>query len=900
MNVYIDDKLYEVNENKTVLELCRENNINIPTLCYDERLKPYGGCRLCIVEVEGMKGPVSSCTTEVHDGMKIHTHTEKIIKQRRQILDLLYSNHPRECLQCNKSGRCKLQDYCYEYGVETGSYEGAESKPSYDLSSPFFKYDSRKCIKCGLCVRTCQELQGEAAISFKKRGFNTLIGAPFDSGFGHSDCVSCGNCVSVCPTGALQPKIKKQDPEFRYWETKKTRTTCSYCGVGCQIDLVTKGNEVVDVLPAKAIPNDGLLCVKGKFGYKFINNPDRLKTPLIKKDGKFVEATWDEAYALIKEKFDENMAKNGPQSFAGFSSARTSNEENYLFQKFVRTVFKTNNVDHCARLCHASTVAGLANTLGSGAMTNSIAEVADADAFFVIGSNTTETHPVIGTKIRKRVREGGAKLVVADPREIQLAKMADVYLQIKPGTNVAIMNGMMHVILEENLQDDKFIEERTEDFEELREVLKKYTPEYVAEICGVKAEDIVKAARIYATADKASIFYSMGVTQHSTGTNGVMSTSNLAMMTGHMGRESCGVNPLRGQNNVQGACDMGALPTDYTGYQKVFLPAVRDKMSKAWGTQVPEEKGKTIVEILNGAHDGTINFLYIMGENPMISDPDINHTEKALKNLDFLVVQDIFLTETAEFADVVLPAASFAEKDGTFTNTERRVLRVRKAIDCVGQAKPDWQIIMELSTLLGHEEHYDSPADIMDEIASVTPSYGGMSYDRLEQDGGLQWPCTNKDHPGTKFLHKDVMARGKGLFKAIDYVPSKELPDEEYPIVLTTGRILYHYHTRTMSGKVPGLNQIVANSYIEINPQTAADYGIKNGELVEVSSRRGSVQSRARVTDKIEEGVIFMPFHFADGPANKLTNPVLDPTAKIPELKVAAVSINKIEGACNV
>lgn len=899
MEIYINDKSYQVDGDKSLLEVCRENNINIPTLCYDERLKPYGGCRLCIVEVEGMNGPVTSCTTKVQDGMRVHTHTEKILKQRKQILDLLYSNHPKECLQCNKSGRCKLQNYCYEYGVEEGTYKGKVQKPSYDLTSPFFQYDSRKCIKCGLCVRTCQELQGEFAISFKKRGFDSIIGAPFDRGFGNSACVSCGNCVSACPTGALQPKMKKKDPAFRYWETRKVRTTCSYCGVGCQMDLVIKGNNVVDVIPAKTVPNDGLLCVKGKFGYKFINNPDRLKTPLIKKDGKFVEASWDEAYALIKKKFHENMEENGSKAFAGFSSARTTNEENYLFQKFIRTVFKTNNVDHCARLCHASTVAGLANTLGSGAMTNSIGEVENTDAFFVIGSNTTETHPVIGTKIRKRVREGGAKLVVADPREIQLAKMADVYLQIKPGTNVAVMNGMMHVILEEGLYDQAYIDERTEGFDQLKEVLKKYTPEYTAKICGVKAEDIVKAARIYGQADKAAIYYSMGVTQHSTGTSGVMSTSNLAMMTGHIGKESSGVNPLRGQNNVQGACDMGALPTDYTGYQKVFIPAVREKMSKAWGTQVPDEKGKTIVEILNAVDEGEINFMYIMGENPILSDPDQNHTKRALEKLDFLVVQDIFLTETAEYADVVLPAASFAEKDGTFTNTERRVLRIRKAIEPLGQVKPDWQIIMELSNLLGHEEHYDSPADIMDEIASVTPSYGGMSYDRLEGEG-LQWPCPNKDHPGTKYLHKEVMARGKGLFMPIDYQESKELPDEDYPLILTTGRILYHYHTRTMSGKVPGLNQIVSHSYMEINPKTAASYGIEDGELVEVSSRRGSINTTARVTDKIEQGVIFMPFHFVDGPANRLTNPVLDPIAKIPELKVAAVSLNKIKGACNV
>lgn len=557
----------------------------------------------------------------------------------------------------------------------------------------------------------------------------------------------------------LKSKEKYLEDKFRYWEVKRCQTTCSYCGVGCQINLLTKNNRIVEVEPINIIPNDGLLCVKGKFAYRFVNHPDRLTKPLIKKCGKFVEASWQEAYRLIKEKYTEIMDKNGPDAFGGFSSARCTNEENYLFQKLVRTVFKTNNVDHCARLCHASTVAGLANTLGSGAMTNSIEEIDGTDAFIIIGTNTTENHPIIGSKIKRRVKNG-AKLIVIDPREIELAQYADVFLKIRPGTNIAVLNGIMHVILKENLHDMDYINERTEGFEDFRKVIERYKPEIVAKICGIDKDELIKAARIYGKANKGSLYYSMGITQHSSGTNGVMSTSNLQMLTGNVGFESTGINPLRGQNNVQGACDMGALPTDYTGYQKVFIDPVRESMGSFWKRDLPDKKGLTLTEMMNSAGEGDLKFLYIMGENPMISDPDLNHVKKSLKNLDFLVVQDIFLTETAELADVILPASSFAEKDGTFTNTERRVQRINKAIEPIGESKADWKIIMEISNLLGYEEYYANPSEIMDEIASCTPSYSGISYKRLEKES-LQWPCVGVEHPGTKYMHKNTMARGK-------------------------------------------------------------------------------------------------------------------------------------------
>lgn len=524
-------------------------------------------------------------------------------------------------------------------------------------------------------------------------------------------------------------------------------------------------------------------------------------------------------------------------------------------------------------------------------MTNSINEIIDADTIFIMGSNTTENHPVIGAKIKQAQRRG-ARLIVAEPREIELAKGADVFMQIKPGTNVALLNAMMNVILEEGLQDKEYISERTESFEELEKVVKGYTPEKAAKICGVSEEDIRKAARLYAGADKASIVYCMGITQHSNGVNNVMSISNLAMLCGNIGKEASGVNPLRGQNNVQGACDMGALPATLPGYQPVAKPEVLEKFEKAWGVKLSSKGGLTVPEMMDKAGKGEIKLLYIMGENPMVSDPDTNHVKHSLKHTEFLIVQDIFMTETAELADVVLPAAAFAEKDGTFSNTERRVQRVRKAVEPAGNAKADWTILVELMNKLGYAKKYKGTSEIMDEIAAVTPSYGGISYERLEAEG-LQWPCPTSDHPGTKYLHKGAFSRGKGLFKGIEHKDPVETADKEYPFILTTGRVLYHYHTRSMTGRVKGLEAKMPENYMEINPAAAARLGIKDGELVKVSSRRGSIGVKAKLTDIVDENVVFIPFHFAEASANMLTNGVLDPTCKTPELKVCAVTISR-------
>lgn len=526
-------------------------------------------------------------------------------------------------------------------------------------------------------------------------------------------------------------------------------------------------------------------------------------------------------------------------------------------------------------------------------MTNSIEEILGTDAIFVIGSNTTENHPIIGATMKQAIKKNGAKLIVADPRRIELADYADVFLQLKPGTNIALLNGIMHVIIERGLQDKSYIEERTENYEELVRLVKEYTPERVAEICGVNADDIVKAAMIYGEAKKAGIYYTMGITQHTTGTHGVMSVSNLALLCGNVGKESAGVNPLRGQNNVQGACDMGALPSDLPGYQKVFKEEVAEKFEKAWNAKLSRKVGLTVSEMLHEADEGNVKFMYIMGENPMVSDPDINHVRKSLNNLDFLVVQDIFLTETCELADVILPAASFAEKDGTFSNTERRIQRVRKAINPIGDSKPDWKILMDIMNLLGYKDKYFEPSEIMDEIASLTPSYGGINFKRIDK-AGIQWPCPDKDHLGTKYLHKDAIARGKGLFMPVHQVDSAEMPDEEYPFAFTTGRILYHYHTMTMTGRVEGLMKKASTNYVEVNEITANKIGIEDGDMVKLTSRRGEIQVAARITDIIDEDVLFMPFHFAEGAANYLTSTAVDPIAKIPELKVAAVRLEKI------
>jgi len=887
----IDGQDVAVPEGTTVLEAARSAGIYIPTLCYDEDLEPYGACRMCVVEIEGMAGLPTACTTQATQGMVVHTDSESVNDVRRTICQMLIADHPADCLACSSNQRCELQKVASYLGISEQRLPRLEREQILDESNPFFVRDLSKCILCGRCVRACRELRGVGAIGIAGRGYDSRVATFADAPMDATVCESCGECVDRCPTGAIAPKSEVLPP------TREVKTTCPYCGCGCGLVLGVRGGRIVQVRGDTEHPvNSGSLCVKGRFGLDFVGSPDRLTTPLIRRNGDLEEATWDEALDLVAARLTEIKAQHGPDALAGLSSAKCTNEENYLFQKLMRAGLGTNNVDHCARLCHASTVAGLARAFGSGAMTNSIAELEHADCIFVTGSNTTEAHPIIALFIKAAVTRHGARLIVADPRRIDLVRFADLHLRQRSGTDVALFNAMMNVILAEGLADEAFIRERTEGFEEFRACVEQYTPQIAAAVTGVPADDIRRAARLYADADRASIVYSMGITQHTTGTDNVLALANLAMLTANVGFPSTGVNPLRGQNNVQGACDLGALPNVYPGYQKVDDEEVRAKFEAAWGVELPPEPGLTVVEIINAAAEGDVRGLYVMGENPMMSDPDLNHVRQALQNLDFLCVQDIFLSETAQLADVVLPAASFAEKEGTFTNTERRVQRVRKAVPPPGKARPDWQIICDLSARVGHAMNYAGPAEIMDEVARLTPIYGGISYARLEPDG-LQWPCADRRHPGTGFLHEGRFSRGLGKFHPTPFREAAELPDEEYPYLLTTGRFLYHFHTGTLSRQSPGLEQLCPPAPVEISPQDAAREGIADGETVSVSSRRGVVQARAVVTERSPEGTIFMAFHFREAPANLLTNPALDPIAKIPELKVCAARIERIGAA---
>ena len=674
-------------------------------------------------------------------------------------------------------------------------------------------------------------------------------------------------------------------------------TTCVYCGCGCGLYLEADNGRVTGSYPSGNHPvSRGSLCVKGWNSYEFVNKLDRLTAPLVRKNGGFREVDWEEALTLASRKLLEIKKKSGPDSLAFLSSAKTTNEENYLMMKLARAVFKTNNVDHCARLCHASTVVGLKAAFGSGAMTNSISEFEDADCFLVTGSDTTEQHPLIGSRIINAVKDKGARLIVVDPRKIELAKFATIHLRQDHGTDVAWINGMMNVIIKESLLDAKFIEERTEHFEELKDIVKDYPPEYVEKITKIPAEELVQAARLYAQAEKAMIVYSMGITQHITGVDNVKSLADLAMLCGNVGFPSTGVNPLRGQNNVQGACDLGALPNVFSGYQSVSDKEVREKFEKAWSVKnIPPEAGLTVTEIINQAGKGKVKGLYIMGENPVISDPDSNHVRAALEKVEFLVVQDIFLSDTARYADMVLPAASFAEKDGTFTNTERRVQRIRKAIDPPGRARADWEILGEMAKRCGYDGmRYRHPSEIMEEIAGLTPIYGGMTYDRLDPFG-LQWPCPSKDHPGTPYLHQGTFSKGKGTFVPCVYIAPDELPDDEYPFTLSTGRVYWHWHTGTMTRRTSTLDREVPGPYMEMNPADARKLGLREGGKARVSSRRGSIKIPVKITEKVKEGSVFIPFHFREAAANVLTNPALDPVAKIPEYKVCAVNIKKLD-----
>ncbi|MFW5923010.1 MAG: formate dehydrogenase subunit alpha [Planctomycetota bacterium] len=902
----IDDRRIQADPGETLLEAAQHADIYIPNLCYDSDMEPAGACRMCVVEVEGQDDLVTACTTPVEEGMTVRTETDRLHRVRRMNCQLLLSDHPTDCLSCSSNQNCTLQDIAAYLGIEQRRLDPIERETRVDESNPFFRLDEEKCILCGRCVRACDEVRSVGAIQITERGLESKVGTFLDLPLTESVCETCGECIARCPTGALEPKRETEPP------TDITRTICPYCGCGCGLEVGTRRGRMVSTRGDREhVVSKGSLCVKGRFGLEFVHSPDRLTAPLfgidpdgndlperittpMVRDGEgFRETSWEEALTVTARELGKIRDQHGADALAGLSSAKCTNEENYLFQKFMRAVIGTNNVDHCARLCHSSTVTGLAAAFGSGAMTNSIDELEKADCILVTGSNTTEAHPIIALRIKDAVRKHGADLVVADPRHIGLVDFADVHLQQQCGTDVALFNAFMNVIIEEDLVDSDYIEKRTEGYEAVRDTVAEYTPERAAAITGVPAEDIRSAARLYGGAKAGSIVYSMGITQHTTGTDNVLTLANLAMMTGNVGRESTGVNPLRGQNNVQGACDLGALPNVYPGYQNVDDPEIKQKFEEAWGTELDDSEGLTVVEMMEAAREGEVTGMYIMGENPMLSDPNVNTVAQSLDSLDFLVVQDIFMSETAERADVILPAASFAERDGTYTSTERRIQRLRAALPPLEGVRADWKILCNLAERMGYGMDYDHPAQIQDEIASVTPIYGGIHYDRLGNDG-LQWPCTDRDDPGTKFLHEGEFAHGKGQFHAVEFREAAELPDEQYPYLFTTGRVLHHFHTGTLTRRVEGMEELSPPAIFEINPRDAEREDIEEGDMVEVSSRRGSVTAAAILTERSPEGTIFMPFHFHEAAANVLTNDALDPVAKIPEYKVCAANVENV------
>ncbi len=945
--ITIDDRQLVFADKATVLETALAAGIDIPRLCYHPELKPSGGCRMCLVEIEGRPNPAPSCGLACADGMVVRTQSDQLARLRHDIIDLFVSEHPLNCVTCDKNGACDLQKYAYEYDVQATSFPFEVARTQYHDDNPFFVRDYQYCILCGKCVRVCDEVVGMNAIDYAGRGFASHIATPFDGIMVDSSCVFCSSCVQVCPTAALLPTVRLH--QGREWEFTPKRTLCSYCGVGCGIEFVMKRDEIVYARGYADAPVNGeFLCVKGRSGWDFVSSPDRLTTPLIRRDlayrlgltdtpwevpttsplkrrnttDDFIPVSWETAIAVAADRLADVVAAHGPDAVAGLASARCTNEENYLFQKFLRAGIGTNNIDHCARLCHASTVTGLGMAFGSGAMTNPIGDLRHADCILITGSNTSESHPVISYEVVRAVKHG-ASLVVIDPRRITMVDHATLWLQPTPGTDIYVFLAMAHVILREGWADRNFIDARTEGFEAFAAGLEEYTPEAAALRSGVPAEQIERAARLYALGERtsvlgeapahaadaprgrSSILYAMGITQRTNGTELVLMLADLAMMCGHIGKPSTGVNPLRGQGNVQGACDLGALPNVLPGYQLVTDDAKRAAVADSWGVaELPPTPGLTVVEMMHAAVAGKVAAMYIMGENPMLSDPNITHVEEALRSLDLLVVQDIFLSESAQLAHIVLPAAAALEKDGSFTNTERRVQLLTPIVSAPGQALTDWEIIGRLAeqfvaTLdekLGRRSspvrwRFESSAALMDEVAQVTPIYGGVHHARLAGDG-LIWPCPTPDHPGTPILHTQSFSRGRGKFHAVAARLPAEPTDAEYPLILSTGRILYHYHTGTMTRRSAGLDWIESRGHVEVNSVDAASINLRDGGPVIIHSRRGQVRTQARISSRVPPGTVFLAFHWREAPANLLTQDfALDPLAKIPEYKISAVRL---------
>lgn len=899
----IEGKNIQTHSGANLLQVAHDNGIKIPYLCYHRKLSPTGACRLCVVKINGSDNLTMACTVEATDGMEVIAFDDDIENARKHTLEYLLAEHNDEE---DGSWEDEFHYWVQKYGLQDPagrSYPKISAGVDYpvDDTSPVLTYDASKCIKCFRCIKACDEVQGKNVLSFSERGINSYIIAGLDQWSG-SECDGCGECVQLCPTGALVEKPHRNEIKINELD-KKVKTTCPYCGVGCQVELWVKDNKIVRTNGVEGIsPNDGRLCIKGRFGYDFVNHKDRLTKPLIKKNGKFEEATWDEALELIANKFTEIKQKHGNSALAGYASAKCSNEDNYLFQKFVRVVFGTNNLDYCTRLCHASTVTAMLKSIGDGAGSNSIEDFATTDCLFITGNNMIETHPVTATFVKNGQYKGN-KIIVCDPRWTPMVKYADIWLQPRLGTDVALLNGMMNIIIEEGLYDEDFIKKRVEGgmeaFHQLKKLVRAYTPATTEAITSVPAHKIIDAARMYAKAKTAMIATGMGMSQQVTGTNNVFSLINMMLITGQIGRERAGINPPRGQNNVQGATDVGCSPIIYPGYIPVADEENRRKLSKLWNVfydELPAKPGLTTVEIMHAAYDEKVKAMYIMGENPMITDPDLNHTEEALKKLDFLVVQDIFMTDTAPYADVVLPASCFAEKDGSVVNSDRRVLRLRKAVEMPGEAREDWKIIVSIAEKMGYDiGKYNHASDIFDEIAQAAPIMAGMSYDRIDHEG-IQWPCPHKDHPGTGtlFLEKFSTPNGKARLNPVEHAARKEQATKEFPFILNSGRILYHYHTSTLSRRNKSLTDFANKPFVLMHSNDAQKLGLKQGDEVKISNKRGELRTWLKISDGVAGGELFMPFHYNESQVNRLTSSELDPHSKIAGFKLSACRVERV------
>jgi formate dehydrogenase major subunit len=930
VHLTLDGRPVAVPAGTTIWEAARQHGIEIPALCHSPRLRPVGVCRLCVADVGG-RVLAASCVRACEEGMKVQTGGERVERQRHMLTAMLLADHPTPCDRERTTGDCELEALGRRYGLVSrlrlsASEAPAGAKPQAarrprDFSSPVIAVDHQACILCDRCIRACDDVQSNEVIGRSGKGHATTIAFDLNQPMGASTCVSCGECAASCPTGALVNKPLTL-PLVPRSQTKAVESVCPYCGVGCALTYHVKDNRVLWAEGRDSPGNQGRLCVKGRYGWDYALHEQRLTMPLIRRpesypkgplsravrgDGRggglvdyaevlpaFREATWDEALDLVARRLGEIKRRDGPAALAGFGSAKCSNEEAYLFQKLMRAVLGTNNVDHCTRLCHASSVAALLEGIGSGSVSDVFGHALLADVILLTGSNTTANHPVAATFFKEAAKRG-TRLIVVDPRRPDIANFARWYCRIKPGSDVAFYNGLMHVLIAEGLTDDDFIRTRTENFEALRDLVRDYPPERVAPVCGIDAGTIRDIARAIGTARTMLIFWGMGISQHVHGTDNARCLIALCLLTGNVGRPGTGLHPLRGQNNVQGASDAGLIPMYYPDYQPVGSAEVRRRFEAAWGVPLDPRPGLTVVEIMAGALAGSVRGMYMLGENPFLSDPNINKVRKALANLEFLAVQDIFLTETAEFADVVLPATSFLEKTGTYTNTDRRVQVGRPALDPPGEARLDWQIVSDVATRLGYPMRYGSVEDVFAEYAGLTKSLRGLTYERLGRTGKL-WPCPDPEHSDGQavlFGERFPTPTGRGKFVPCPLAPAKELPDVDYPLVLNTGRLLEHWHTGTMTRRAAALNALQPGPFVEMHPDDLARNGLAEGAEVTVRSRRGAIRLPARASTAVPPGSVFIPFHFREAAANVLTIDELDPDGKIPEFKFCAVRIEK-------